>query len=74
MTRGFIARKTPAPVATPFPPLNFRKTGKRCPENAARPTRAIIKVGSPKLYGNECGDKTLQNVTNERYNAQHLSC
>jgi hypothetical protein len=28
-TRGAITRKTPKAVATPFPPRNLRKTGKR---------------------------------------------
>src|SRR6266540_139959 len=31
---GAIARKTPRPVATPLPPLNFNHTGKQCPTTA----------------------------------------
>ena len=30
------ANKIPRYVATPFPPLNFSHTGKRCPKNANR--------------------------------------
>src|SRR5262245_15458195 len=31
---GAIARKTPRPVATPLPPLNFNHMGKQCPTTA----------------------------------------
>ena len=44
-TQGLIARITPKAVATPFPPLNEKNTGYKCPKNVAAPTKAII-VGS----------------------------
>ena len=38
-TRGTIARKTPNVVATPFPPLNFKKSVQLCPEITESPRR-----------------------------------
>ena len=40
MTTGARHKNIPNAVATPFPPLNFKYTGKRCPKNAASPIAA----------------------------------
>lgn len=34
---GVVASRTPKEVATAFPPLNFKNTGKTCPITAAIP-------------------------------------
>src|SRR5262245_31552010 len=41
---GSIAKKTPNPVATPFPALNFNHTGKQCPMTASAAAAATIQV------------------------------
>src|SRR5208282_5472286 len=43
-----IGRKTPRPVATPFPPLNFSQTGNMCPITA-RTAAAIIQRALPPV-------------------------
>src|SRR5262245_16283168 len=40
---GTIARKTPNPVATPLPALNFNHTGKQCPTTASAAAAATIQ-------------------------------
>ena len=42
-TLGATTRSTPVLVATPFPPLNLRKTGHICPEIAANPKMSLKK-------------------------------
>src|SRR5262245_32670902 len=39
---GVIIRKTPNPVATPLPALNFNQTGKQCPTTASVAAVATI--------------------------------
>ena len=39
-------RQMPTLVETPLPPLNFRKTGKQCPTNAAAPTASHAAYSS----------------------------
>lgn len=38
--RGAKARNAPRAVATPFPPLNWRKGEKQCPQIALNPSTA----------------------------------
>lgn len=40
------ARATPIAVATPFPPLKSKYTGKRCPKNAQKPHKASTIGGA----------------------------
>src|SRR5215475_1063068 len=40
---GVIAKKTPRPVATPLPALNFNHTGKQCPATASAAAAATIQ-------------------------------
>jgi len=40
------AKNTPIAVATPFPPLNFRKTGQICPTTTKKPKIVFKQIGS----------------------------
>src|SRR5215510_12437196 len=42
VAHGAMARKTPSPVATPLPALNFNHTGKQCPTTASAAAAATI--------------------------------
>ena len=46
---GERAISVPIPVATPFPPLNLRKTDHVCPISVANPQLIISKSSNPKL-------------------------
>src|SRR5215471_1403041 len=43
VAHGATARKTPNPVATPLPALNFNHTGKQCPTTANTAAAAMIQ-------------------------------
>lgn len=45
---GARARKTPKPVATPFPPLNLKKIEKIWPTTAHKPVRTAIAMSCEK--------------------------
>lgn len=44
-----MARRAPAAVATPFPPLNLRKIVQTCPENVPRSATHRTRSGLEKL-------------------------
>ncbi|GAI61132.1 unnamed protein product [marine sediment metagenome] len=39
---GYNPKRKPSAVATPFPPLNFRNTGKSCPRTTENPAITVI--------------------------------
>ncbi len=55
----------PKAVATPFPPLNPKKTGQMCPRQAAMAIKPSQKGLTPNSYAPPDGQHSFQNVENQ---------
>lgn len=57
-SNGSRAKRTPAAVATPLPPLKLRKTGYRWPKNTASATAPTSPCENPYFGPNVCARNT----------------